>query len=190
MEISLNSFISALIGGSLAVLASYLSHKWNRDKEKENEVKLIANLVRSIHDEIDTLWNQYNNKIGSQIELLEPNQPFNFYWAISQDYFTIYTRNAHLISKIDDGTLRRQIVSTYSRSRGLIDSYQLNNNLVHKYEQAYLLFQQTNNPIHKHQADSKLQILTSYADSLKQTHFEVKESVELLLSTINKKIKN
>jgi len=61
---------------------------------------------------------------------------------------------------------------------------------VHKYEQAYLLFQETNNPIHKHQADSKLQILTSYADSLKQTHFEVKESVGLLLSTINKKIKN
>jgi len=50
MEVDLNSFISALIGGSLAVLASYLSHKWDKDKEAKNETKLIANLVRSIHD--------------------------------------------------------------------------------------------------------------------------------------------
>jgi len=58
---------------------------------------------------------------------------------------------------------------------------------VHKHEQALLLFQETGNQIHEHQADSKLQILTSYAGPLKQTHFEVKESVEKLLNYIEKK---
>ncbi len=77
-------------------------------------------------------------------------------------------------------------MSTYAKAKGLIDSYRLNNEFVHKYEQAYLLYQETNNKVHDEQAQVRKQSLILYSKLLKQAHMEVKIEVQILLRSLRK----
>jgi hypothetical protein len=190
MTIDWNTLVStgigALIGSILTLIATLLAHWLERQKNTDDEEKLIFGYLQGIHDELETLWNNYNEKVGAHVESLQPGQPFLLYWAAFQDYFVIYTQNAHLIGRVENHDLRKQIVSAYSRAKGLMDTYRLNNEILHKYEQAILLHQETNDPVHKSQAEAYLQSLTQYSVSLKQSHMEVKIEVQALLRALLK----
>ena len=182
-----SSGLGALIGSVLTLIATYLAHLLDRTKVKENEEKLVFGFLQGIHDEIETLWENYNGKVGVHVESLQQGQPFQYYWAVTQEYFTIYTENAHLIGCIDDHDLRKRIVSTYAKAKGLIDSYRMNNELVHKHEQSELIYEETKEEAHAKQAQAGIQILVSYASALKQSHSEVKADVTALLRALRKK---
>jgi hypothetical protein len=186
-ETLISSGLGALIGSALTLLATYFSHQLDRDKAKEDEAQLIFGFLQGIHDEIETLWDNYNENVGAHVESLQQGQPFQYYWAVTQEYFTIYTENAHLIGRVDDHDLRKQIVSAYARSKGLIDSYRLNNELVHKYEQAASIYAETQAETHGQQANARMQSMIMYAASLKESHTKVKADVTALLRALRKK---
>ncbi len=186
-DILISTGLGALIGSVLTLIATYVAHKLDRNAVKENERKLVFGFLQGVHDEIETLWDNYQEKVGARVESLQQGQPFQYYWAVTQEYFTIYTENAHLIGMVDEHDLRKQIVSTYARAKGLIDSYRLNNELVHKYEQAALIYAETEEEAHAQQANAIMQGLVTYAVSLKQSHSEVKSDVNILLRSLRKK---
>ena len=186
-NVVLSTGVGALIGSALTLIATVVAHNLERKKQKQEENRLIFGFLQSVHDEIETLWDTYIEKVGSHVEALQPGQPFEYYWPITQEYFTVYNNNAFLIGRIKDHDLRKLIVSTYSKARGLIDSYRLNNELVHKYEQAVLLHQETNQAVHASHVNARLQALVTYATSLKQSHMEVKSQVQELLRELRKK---
>ena len=186
-ETLISTGIGALLGSILTLVATFIAHKLDQHRANSNEDKLIHGFLQGIHDEIETLWEDYNEKIGMRLESLTPNQSFNYYWLAYQDYFTIYTSNAHLIGKVDDHDLRKQIVSTYSKAKGLLDSYRMNNEMLHKFEQAAFLHQESGDANHDQQARALLQNLTLYAESLKQSHIAVKADVSSLLRILRKK---
>lgn len=185
-DVLISTGIGAFVGSALTLVATLVAHKLERDKNKEDEDELIFGFLQGIHDEIETLWDNYNEKVGAHVESLQAGQPFANYWAAFQEYFTIYSGNAHLVGRIDDHDLRKQIVSAYARAKGLLDAFRLNNELVHKYEQAALLYQETNNPVHESQTGAHLQALIAYSVSLKQSHMEVKAEVQALLRALRK----
>ena len=190
MEIDWNTLllsgIGALIGSALTLLATYLSHHWQVSKQKETDEQLLKGILQAMHDEVVTLWNAYMDGIGHQIEALPEGKALNMYWPVTQEYFTVYNTNAFFIGRIQDHNLRKLIVSTYTNARGLIDSYRLNNDLVQKHEHAALIFQETNNPIHKANAVAYYASMVEYAGKLKKRHGEMKHQTRDLLRALRK----
>jgi hypothetical protein len=190
MSIELSKFISvaigAFVGSSLTLLAAYLSHCWQVSIQNKKDDKAIKSLLQAIHDEIETLWELYMQGAGNKLEALEKNKPLNFYYPVTQDYFTVHTSNADSIGSINDNDLRKLIVTTYSTARGLIDSYRLNNDLVQKHESAYWIFKETNSQFHEQMAFGHYKALVSYADVLRADHDNLKVKVTELLRALRK----
>ncbi len=70
------------------------------------------------------------------------------YYPLTQDYFTVYQSNAHLIGEIQNEDLRGLIILTYSAAKGVVDSYRYNNHIVEKHEHWDWVAAETKNPLH------------------------------------------
>jgi hypothetical protein len=182
----LSSGIGALIGSALTLIAAYFSHRWAVSKQAEKDAQMLMGVLQAVHDEIETLWDIYMDGIGHQLEALPNGQALNTYDPVTQEYFTVYNTNAFFIGRIRDNDLRKLIVSTYSKARGLIDSYRLNNDFVRKHEHAYWLFQETNNQIHQAAAAGHWQGMIDYAAKLRKAHDEMKKQIQNLLRALRK----
>lgn len=125
----LSSGVGAFIGSALTLAGAYLVHWLEKKETTRKEAEHLLGLLQGIHDEIETLWESYSTSIGAHTEALPDNSPMLMFWPITQDYFTIYNTNAFFIGKIKDHDLRKQIVATYAKARGLIDSFRMNNEL-------------------------------------------------------------
>lgn len=178
--------LGAFIGSVLTLVATFVAHHLTSKVKDKKEKALLHGLLQGIHDEIETLWEAYLDSVGNRVETLGENQPLNFYWPVTQEYFTIYNNNAVLIGRIQDHDLRKEIVATYTKARGLIDSFRLNNELVNKYEYAYWLYQETNNEIHRVSVEAHQRSLVEYAKQLKKGHEEIKGKVSGLLRALRK----
>jgi hypothetical protein len=182
----LSSGVGAFIGSALTLAGAYWVHWLERKEATRKEAEHLLGLLQGIHDEIETLWESYMGSAGAQTESLRENNPMLFYWPITQDYFTIYNTNAFFIGKIRDHDLRKQIVATYAKARGLIDSFRLNNDLVQKYEYAYMLAQESQTAVHQTNAQVRYQSLVQYSTALKTRHSELKSMVAELLRRLRK----
>jgi hypothetical protein len=182
----LSSGIGALVGSALTLFAAYLSHRWEVSKQKKEDARTLMGVLQAVHDEIETLWDLYIDGIGHELEALPNGQGLRIYYPVTQQYFTIYTTNALFIGRIRDNDLRKLIVTAYSKARGLIDSYRLNNDLLQKHERAHWFFLQTNNPVHQAAATGYLQAVVNYASTLKRLHDDVKSQAQDLLHALRK----
>lgn len=182
----LSSGVGALIGSALTLAGVYLAHKLDKIESAKKDAEHILGLLQAIHDEIETLWESYSATAGAHVESLREGNAVLIFWPITQDYFTIYNTNSFFIGKVKNHDLRKQIVATYSKSRGLIDSYRMNNDLLQKWEHADLLFQETQNQIHRNHAQARYQSLVQYGASLKKGHTELKSMVTELLRNLRK----
>ena len=178
--------IGGVIAGFFVLRATQKSFDNQRIHSDENEEKLIAGVLQSIHDEIDTVFERYQETMGAKIESLERGQALLYYYPLVSDFFTIYNGNSFLIGRIQNNDLRRQIIRTYTLAKGIVDSYRMNNDLVSKWEFSDNLFAESKNEVHKQQTIAHFQGLVSYAVILKQAHTQLKFEVNNLLRELRK----
>jgi hypothetical protein len=186
IETVILSGIAALVGSAVSLLAVYLTHRWEKKKEEEREKEIIFGFYQAIHDEVETLWEIYMERSGNQIETLKNNEPVLFYWPVGFDYFTVFNNNNFLISRIKDNDLRKEIVTTYTLAKGLVDTFRFNNDLIYKYEQACTIYHETQLETHQAVIQSQHAVLSDYGNSIKQGHFIFKEKVNSLLRNLRK----
>src|SRR5436309_10905758 len=79
--------IGGAIAGLFALLAVKKTHANTVRMQQQNQKKLIQAFLQAIHDEIETLWDEYQNQVGIQLEVLPEGNAFLFYYPITQDYF-------------------------------------------------------------------------------------------------------
>ncbi|NMG32059.1 hypothetical protein [Aromatoleum evansii] len=182
----LSSAVGALIGSALTLAGVYYSHWLQKRQNAQKDAEHLLGLLQGIHDEIETLWESYTSSVGAHSEALQDSIPLMVFWPITQDYFTIYNTNAFFIGKIRDHDLRKCIVATYSKARGLIDTYRLNNELLQKFEYATLLAQESQTTVHEANAQARYQVLVEYASQVKVRHIELKAMVAELLRRLRK----
>jgi hypothetical protein len=146
----------------------------------------VNGFLQAVHDEIETLWTGYQSNVGNRLEALVDGQPFLYYYPVTQDPFTVYNTNAFLIGRVSDPDLRRLIVMTYARGRGLLESFRLNNDYVGKFDHWHLMSGQPgiNGEFCKNNAQTYWNSAQQYAKSLKIAHSEVKSLQEQLLRTL------
>jgi len=179
-------FLGAVVGGA----ATLRGAKWQlaaaSQDEREREARHHAAILRAIHDELETLHDVYSLAVGSAIEALPDNQPFNFYWPVNHDYFTVYNSNAVFIGHLTDADLRKEIIVAYTRAKAVIDSFRLNNWMVERHELAYFTWQQAQTPANLQAMQARHDVLTKYAATLKRGHGMLTGSIDSTLRRLQK----
>ena len=185
LNIDCSSLISALIGGGLALLGVIIAHCLTARKEENNRKEEIRALVQSIKDEATTMWGIYMEGVGNRLEVHAEGEPFDVYFPVTQEYFTVYTSNAFRLGMIRNNELRKNIIEAYSLGRSLIDTYRMNNELVRAYRNNLWLFQIANTQIYRDLAEASKRDLITYSSSLKLRHNSFKEKVNGLIDSLN-----
>ena len=178
--------IGALLGGFFTLLGTLVAQFLENRREISKEKRELKGVLQAFHTELQTLWERYLSTAGQKVEDLSPGNPLLMYWPITQDYFTIYSTNARKIGEIEDPRLRKLLVTAYIRSRGLIDSFRMNNELNSKYEHFTALANSTRSQIDIANQNAYLKALKDYSSTLKEQHNELKQTIELLLREFTK----
>ena len=189
-----NLFWSAIAGaitggvltGVFSLLASQKSYKNQQEHSDKNEEKIIAGLLQSIHNEIETVFDRYQESMGARLESLNDGGALIYYYPLVSDFFTVYNGNSFLIGRIPNNDLRKQIIKTYTLAKGMVDSFRMNNDLVSKWEFSEKLYAESKNDVHKEQAIAHFASLIDYAKTLKESHKTLKTEVSNLLRELRK----
>ncbi len=184
---NLFGFVSGLIGAGIG--GWFTLHATNQVIKGEFELELmrerreVEGVLDAIGVEISTLWDFHQMRIGEIVENLEPGQALEFYYPLTQDYFTIYDQNADLIGKIKDPELRKLIVVVYNKCKKVVDSFIYNNEIYLDYRE-YLEQPDMDEKMKKMLA-FKHQKLIDFAIEIKKDHVEIKDYIEKLLAMLD-----
>ena len=180
----LSGFVGSLVGGGLAILGAV----WGAHLQHAAQLKLadkaaateIAGYLGALHAEITVLWTSYNTRVRPALNAVTDGQVFDFKWPARYDYFTVYNTNAHLLGRVPGPDLRNLIVTTYTATKGMLDSLQYNGEAV----QALTDLQGLAGPEHlsrKVQIASSNAALVEYSRGLKASDLELAGLVGALL---------
>jgi hypothetical protein len=145
----------------------------------------VHGVLLGIRAEIVTLWEIYSGEFGSILEELKDGEAFLYHYPLHQNYFSVYESNAPFFGQIPDDQLRKAIVTTYLKGRGLIDSHLYNNQLIEKYGELQRLREETGSARYNLQIDAALENLNGYAKFLKDSYFEMRTLVAGLTQRID-----
>ena len=132
--------MGGLVAGYFALESVNRSFNNQREHAEESEKKLIQGFLQAIHDEIETIYERYQETMGSRLESLPDGSALTFYYPVVSDFFSVYNGNTFLIGRIPNNDLRKQIIRTYTLSKGMVDSFRLNNDLVYKFEHSNKIY--------------------------------------------------
>lgn len=180
------AIVGGLIAGYYSLKATKEAHHHQKTLAEENEKLIISSLLQAIHDELETIFDQYQETMGHKVESLNDGEPLNFYYPVVSDFFTVYHGNSFLLGRIRDNDLRKSIIKTYTIAKGMADSFKLNNDLVHKVEHWEVIYAETQLPIHQDRYNSQCRSLIIYAKKLKEIHFELKDNVKATIRMLMK----
>ena len=176
--------IGAFIGGFFTLAGTLVAHSLEIRRDIEKEKRQLKGVLQAFHTELKTLWERYLVTAGNKLEGLQDRDPLLMYWPITQDYFTIYSSNAGKIGEIEDSELRSLIVAAYTKSRGLVDSFRMNNELNARYEHFTALANSTRSQNDIANQNAYLEALRTYSSTLKELHKELKLLVEDLIQQL------
>lgn len=177
----------ALIGGLFTLLAGYSARREERAREVRREEKEVQNLLDALGVELGTLWMFHMKRIGAIVENLADGGALEFYYPLTQDYFTVYNMNADKIGLVKDPQLREAIVVCYNKCKKIVDGFKYNNELYLDYRNTRVMPAVTER--HEEYVRMKHQALVDYAQIAKADHFECKAYVERMLSLLEHRSK-
>ena len=177
------ALFGAVVGGVFTLRASSKAYRLELAREQQREEKEIQNMLDALGVEIGTLWNFHMKRIGPMVENLPGGGALEFYYPLTQDYFTLYNTNAGKIGAVKDCELSEAIVVCYNKCKKVVDGFKYNNILYRDYRD--LLLMPANSPNHGEYVKAKHQELVDFAKVVVEDHFEVKGYVERLLTLLH-----
>jgi len=94
------AIVGGLIAGFFAIKATAKSFEHQKTQAKENESKLIMGLLQSIHDEIETVHERYQETMGAKLESLPDGEALVFYYPLVSDFFTRILGTQYIIQPL------------------------------------------------------------------------------------------
>ncbi len=106
----------------------------------DKEVAETRAFVLAIREELTALWEGYC--IGTRKMLLEipEGAPCNFRFPVTSDAFTVYNNASAMVGRVTNPELRRAIIVAYATAKGMVYTYQLNNDLVSDFDNFEMLY--------------------------------------------------
>lgn len=187
---TIDSLMSGLIGSLIGGLVTWVV-AWRANARSEALAVTAAkqdcrNLLQSIYDEIEVVYTRYRDSFAMHVEALKAGEALLVTYPVFSDYFTVYNGNASRIGAIPDHDLRRAIIRTYTLSKGLVDSFRMNNYMIEQYTRAVELAAETKNEAHNALVHRNAEYLVEYAMTIKELHSEAYGEYQTLLRMLNK----
>ncbi|MBV8938610.1 MAG: hypothetical protein JO089_02060 [Alphaproteobacteria bacterium] len=173
-----SGLIGAAVGGVFTLYAARQSIVASVVREQKQDEKEMQNMLEAMGVEMSTLWDFHMMRVGERVEQLRDGEALEFYYPLTQDYFTIYDTNASKIGLVKDPALRKAIVVCYNKCKKVVDGFKYNNELYRDYAQAASV--PVDLPQQRKLVEAKRGMLSEYAKIIRSDHFELKAYVEEL----------
>lgn len=112
---------------------NYSKEKELKEKEDENK-RVQIKFLKGIKAELFAIYERFNLTTERRHHMIKEYGYFNFHYRVDQSYFTFYENACHVIGEINDEELLSSIVSLYVNLKGTIETFNINNELLIKYE--------------------------------------------------------
>jgi hypothetical protein len=182
------SFISTLLAGLITFSAILFTNALDVRKRKRAHQKLIHALLQGLRDEIACFLEGASRTPVCPIEAAPEGKPYEGLFTASQDYFTVYHRNADLVMQIDDADLRRHIILTYNRAKGLLDTVTMNRLYLERYHYLQSTFLKTKDSSVQAESEDYRHALIEIATQLKKADADFKIAARNALETLVQKV--
>lgn len=179
-----SGLIGAVVGGFFTLYATNKTIRAQNLKDEHDEEKEVQNLLEALAVEIGALWGFHMQRVGALVENLKPGEAIEFYYPLTQDYFTVYNKNADKLGKVPSDELRTTIVTCYNKAKKVIDGFKYNNELYMDWRNTANII--SDDPRHEHLVNVKKKLLVDYAVMVKEDHFVLKSYIEKMLGMIRK----
>src|SRR5579859_6920628 len=120
LSMNWQTFTSTILGALFTFSGILFTHVLNLQRQKRADRNLIKALMQGLQDEINGLLEFAKVSSVHQIEAAPEGKPYEGLFTASLDYFTVYHVNAALVMQINDASLRRSIIQTYTRAKWLL----------------------------------------------------------------------
>ncbi|MFM0647044.1 hypothetical protein PQR14_22190 [Paraburkholderia bryophila] len=181
MTASIADIVGIIQGiGSLAAVgaAVWIYAKQYRDKKADDENE-TRGFVQAIHDEIETVWNDYSEQTGVLLLSTQPGHHYDAFVPSISDGLIIYQGSPARVGKIDDDELRKLIVTAYVGLTGHFNSIFVNNQMMAELEQMH---SSSDLPNQAQRIAKRKNALVAYAVALKRSHNDLQSKVKALLA--------
>lgn len=177
-----------LIGGWLTRKATIegirQAHTLQQEAADRAEENLIQGFIWSVYEELSVLRDAYMASVGIAVETSKHDEPLEFVYPTHDGFFAVYNNSSHMVGRLKDGELRRKIISTYTHTKDLLDSFEENNKqcleLVN-HQKYYIGNEEKYDPRIKEQL---LEQMGSYANGIREQHSSTKAILDDLLAYI------
>lgn len=176
--------LGAVVGGLFTLYAANKAIREENEKERRGGEKEVQNMLDAMGVELGTLWAFHMRRVGGMVEALQPGQALEFYYPLTQDYFTVYNSNAAKIGLIPDPELRAMLVTCYNKCKKVVDGFKYNNELYRDWRDQSDL---PSSSSEQQKIKNKYHALVSYGEVIRADHFELKGYMEELLRLLNKR---
>lgn len=122
--------IGALIGGFSVLWATMLAARYAEKQAVDDRRIVVVGGVRAMWAEITINYIRYDDVMGKAIRNLGPDEYLTANWPLHSEYFSVYSANAALLGELNDDALAYEIIDTITAAKGLLDSLQLNLQMV------------------------------------------------------------
>lgn len=181
------AMVGAFVGGVFTLRATDKAIREEREKEIRRDEKEVQNMLDAIGIELGTLWTFHMRRIGGMVENLPEGAALEFYYPLTQDYFTVYNTNAAKIGQVKDPILREAVVVCYNKAKKVVDGFKYNNELYVDYRNTMVMPDESKR--HAEFVKAKHKALVDYGQMAKEDHFELKgymERLQMLLENRSK----
>ena len=179
------TFTSTILGALFTFSGILFTHVLNLQRQKRADRNLIKALMQGLQDEINGLLEFAKVSSVHQIEAAPEGKPYEGLFTASQDYFTVYHVNAALVMQINDASLRRSIIQTYTRAKWLLDTLKMNRLYLERFHYLQSTFLKTREQSVQAEAEEYHQTLIAMAAQVKRAQAEFKSAATGLLSMLS-----
>jgi hypothetical protein len=185
LSMNWQTFASTILGALFTFSGILFTHVLNLQRQKRAHRKLIKALMQGLQDEINGLLEFAKVSSVHQIEAAPEGKPYEGLFTASQDYFTVYHANAALVMQINDASLRRNIIQTYTRAKWLLDTLKMNRLYLERFHYLQSTFLKTREQSVQMEAEEYHQTLIAMAAQVKRAQAEFKSTATALLTMLS-----
>lgn len=185
----ISSLVGAVIGGLMTknatIKATNMANEHQQKLIKDADDAILIGFIWSIHDEMNSLYNRYNETAGALLRDTPENHMLSIKYRAEHDYFSVYHSNSSLIGKVSNHELRSDIINAYTIAKSILDSYSIHWELMTKFEDICRTNAIEPSPVNAHYVQAYEHQLIEYTVALKEVDTLLCSSVERLLKRIN-----
>lgn len=128
--------VGSVLAIAAAVRINYIQQKNIERREQRKTFEENRNTVQALRDELEVMSAGFEANVGKVLRDIKRGEMLLIEWNPAERPFVVYDACASQLGKIDDDSLRKNIITAFAQARGMVLSIRTNARLIEKLEAA------------------------------------------------------